>query len=54
MLPTFLKSILWGSEEEQVIPETEEKQFVAEQREDWVLISEQGEAYYGYDLLTLP
>ena len=54
MLPTFIKSILWGSEEEQVIPVTEEKQFVAEQREDWVLISEQGEVYCAHDLLALP
>lgn len=46
MLPSFIKSFLWGSEleEERYSPANrDEEQFTTEQRDDdWLLISEQG------------
>lgn len=45
MLPSFIKSFLWGNEleeEEQYSPVHDEEPFITEQRDDWLLISEQG------------
>ena len=42
MLPSFVRSFFWGSEEEHCFPVTNEERFVTEQRDDWLLISEQG------------
>ena len=42
MLSSFIKSLLWGNEEEHCIPIENEEQFVTEQRDDWLLVSEQG------------
>lgn len=45
MLPTFIKSFLWGSEEEeQYSLANDEQEFITELTEDWLLISEQGES----------
>ena len=41
MWPSFIKSFLWGSEE-QYSPETEKEQYITEQKDDWLLVSEQG------------
>lgn len=40
MLPSFIRSFLWGSEEH-CFPVTNEEHFVTEQQDDWLLISEQ-------------
>ena len=44
MLPSFIKTFLWGDEleEERYSPVHEDEHFVTEQQDDWLLISEQG------------
>lgn len=54
MLPSFIRSFLWGSEEH-CFPVTNEEHFVTEQQDDWLLISEQGKGIKEmYNLLALP
>jgi len=54
MFPSIIKSFLWGSEEEeQCSPVNDEGQFIIEQKDDWLFISEQGMVNV-YDLLALP
>lgn len=42
MLPSFIKSFLWGSEEERYSPVNDEVQVITEQTDDWILVTEQG------------
>ena len=45
MFPSFITNLFWGRNEEQGYTQlpSDEGYFITEQRDDWVLISEQGE-----------
>jgi len=50
MLPSFITNLLWGSREEtgySHLP-SDEDYFIAEQHDDWVLITEQGRLVTDY------